>query len=197
MGDIRLCHETDLPHLYQICLLTGDAGKDASGKLSDRFIIGQYYAAPYVFFEKDLCFILDDNNKPAGYIIGASDTKAFNKWFNSFWLPPLRKQYPSTLNPKSDLEKWLISVINTDTEDNDFVSEYPAHLHIDILPSQHGKGYGKFMIERFVDKCSEKGSRGIHFGVDKKNENAIGFYKKIGMKVLLDAPGALFMGLKL
>ena len=197
MGNIRLCHETDLPYMYEICLLTGAAGEDTSGLLSDRFIIGQYFAAPYIYYEKDVCFVLEENNIPAGYVIGASDTFSFNRWLNSFWLPQLRRYYPPTIYTKSGLEKWLVDAINKDIDDNGLEDQYPAHLHIDILPSYQGKGYGKMMIDRFVDRCKEKGCRGIHFGVDKRNEKAIGFYKKIGMKVLLETTGAVFMGIKL
>ena len=197
MIDIRLANETDLPYLYDICVLTGLAGKDSSPMLSDRFIIGQYYAAPYYFFEKELCFILIDNDIPCGYIVGTSDTSSYNKWFNTSWLLQLRKKYPLTSSRKSDFEKWLVSMINENVSDGGFLNEYPAHLHIDILPAFHGKGYGKSLMERFFEGCRIKNCRGIHLGVSKLNEKALGFYNKIGMNALSEDANAVIMGLKL
>ena len=54
---IRNVEFSDIPYLYEICLKTGASGKDAAGLFYDPYLLGQYYAAPYAFFEKELCFV--------------------------------------------------------------------------------------------------------------------------------------------
>jgi ribosomal protein S18 acetylase RimI-like enzyme len=197
MTDIRQAHETDLPHIYEICLATGNAGDDASPLLSDRFIIGQYYAAAYIVHDMDMCFVLTKDGIPSGYVVGTCDTLSFNGWLSSYWLPPLRRVYPQSMVPKSLLEKHLVDIINSGPQDDEFAGEYPAHLHIDILSSCQGKGFGRKLIGCFMNKCVEKKCAGFHLGVDARNRNALDFYKKIGMNVLKEEPGSVVMGMKL
>jgi hypothetical protein len=91
--DIRVFHPADMPMLYQICLETGASGSDATGSL-DRDILGHIYAAPYVIFEPELCFVLTLNGRVCGYILGTSDSQQFATWCETKWWPTLRQAYP-------------------------------------------------------------------------------------------------------
>src|SRR5690348_14958732 len=50
---IRPVREDDLEALYEICLLTGDSGQDATPLHGDRKLLGHLYAAPYAVLEPD------------------------------------------------------------------------------------------------------------------------------------------------
>ena len=65
--EIRKYQMTDLSSLYKICLLTANNGHDASLLLKDSDLVGHLYAAPYAFFEPNLCFILLKDAMPCGY----------------------------------------------------------------------------------------------------------------------------------
>jgi hypothetical protein len=56
---IRRAALSDLPYLYEICLKTGDAGKDASALFNDPYLMGQYYATPYLLFPAGICFVVE------------------------------------------------------------------------------------------------------------------------------------------
>ncbi len=193
---IRQARISDLPYIYDICLKTGKNGEDSSGLLSDKYIVGQYFAAPYLHFEIDLCFVIEKNSIPAGYIIGASSTEGFNTWMNTHWLPAIREFYPAGMNPKSDFEKFLIDTINKDCCTPDFLLDYPSHLHIDLLPGVQKMGYGKKLMSTFIEKLRSKRSTGVHLAAGIENTNAIEFYKSIGFKELKKDPGSLFMGIQ-
>jgi ribosomal protein S18 acetylase RimI-like enzyme len=194
---IRQANLSDLPYVYDICRLTGKIGEDASDLMSDGYIVGHYFAAPYLHFEIDTCFVLDDGTVPVGYIIGTSSTKNFNDWMNTRWLPALRRYYPASFTPKSSFEQFLMDLINRDCQTPDFLKEYPAHLHIDLLPVAQRRGLGKILIKKFMDAVATKGAQGIHLGVGLGNVNAIEFYKRMGFKELQKEPGALIMGISI
>lgn len=194
---IRQAQLSDMPYLYHVCVRTGNSGKDATELLSDEFIVGHYFAAPYLHFELETCFVLEYNNVPVGYILGASDTKIFNDWMNKNWLPQIRRYYPVDKKLKTDLEKFLFDIINTDCSFPDFLSDYPSHLHIDLLPVAQKKGFGKKMMATFIDRLKEKGSEGLHLSVGERNLNAIAFYKKLGFSELRRESGSVFMGMSL
>ena len=107
--DIRVFHPADMPMLYQICLETGASGSDATGSL-DRDILGHIYAAPYVIFEPDLCFVLTLNGRACGYILGTSDSQKFASWCEAKWWPTLRQAYPSRGKADQSREASLIRI---------------------------------------------------------------------------------------
>jgi len=65
--------------LYQICLLTGDNGQDATSLYHHPHLLGHLFAAPYGLFEPSLAFAAEDTNGVGGYIAGALDTRAFQQ----------------------------------------------------------------------------------------------------------------------
>jgi ribosomal protein S18 acetylase RimI-like enzyme len=194
---IRAARLSDLPYIYEICRLTGKNGKDSTESISDKYIIGQYFAAPYLHFEIDTCFVLENGSIPVGYILGTSSTKKFNDWMNTNWLPAVRMYYNSHMQSKSDFEQFLIDIINRDCTIPDYLSNYPSHLHIDLLATVQNKGYGKELLKKFIESVTLKQSTGIHLAVGLENKNAIDFYKRNEFKDIKNESGALFMGLNI
>lgn len=194
---IRQANLTDLPFINDICLKTGLNGQDASEVFSHPDIVGHYYAEPYIHFELDACFVIDDGSRPQGYIVGTSSTRNFNDWMNAKWLPAIRKKYPVNTNPESDLEKNLINTIHTDCSFPDFLNQYPGHLHIDLLQPVRRKGFGKKLMEEFIDKLIIKRSTGLFIIADTANTDAIAFYRKVGLVDLKKETGSIYMGIKL
>ncbi len=115
--NIRKCTPSDLPYVYKICFITGMNGQDASPFYNDEFLLGQYYAAPYVLYSPEFSFILEDSNKiPQGYILGCDDTLAFDKKRCEF-LKGLVDFCRLNQNNKSDFEKSLKTMIVQEVDD--------------------------------------------------------------------------------
>ena len=83
--------------VYDICVKTADNGDDASHLNEDPKLIGHCFAGPYINLEPDSAFILNDENGPCGYIIGALDSASFYKKMRGVWLPDIRKNYEGSL----------------------------------------------------------------------------------------------------
>lgn len=193
MNDITIRHTAlpDIPYLYEICLKTGDAGKDASALFYDPYLIGQYYAAPYLIYPEGICFVAEYKHRPQGYILAAPDTLAFYQWLEEIWLPPLRKQYPrpfthEILRSKKEekiLETIHRSHVSADEKELCLIKDYPAHLHIDMLPAIQGKGMGRALMNTLCKELAQQHIPGVHLGVANNNPNAIAFYRKTGFSV--------------
>lgn len=199
---IRPAVQSDIPYIYTICLKTGDNGKDASFLFDDPWIIGQFYAAPYLFFDITCCFIAEEKGIPKGYIVGTDQSPRFYHWLEKEWLPPLRLRYPNKIDDSKQIpeaEQNLIRTIHQSAEpsgdsDSPWKTLFPAHLHIDLLSDLQGKGCGRSLLELFFENLKNRNCPGVHLGVSAANTNAIGFYKKIGFTVLEEAPWGLIMG---
>lgn len=195
--DIRDYKETDLPYLYEICLKTGDNGKDASELYNDPYVLGQYYAAPYAFFEKDCVLILEGTyhgiQRPLGYILGTSDTINYTDWFNRHWRPAAQGLYGGTEGCKSPAEQATRKLFVRDLICPPWAETYPGHIHIDLLPQAQGGGWGRKLMDALSERFAEKGCRGFHLGVSGTNTGAIAFYRRYGMtEIAVEKWGLVF-----
>jgi ribosomal protein S18 acetylase RimI-like enzyme len=185
---IRPVRAADLPSLYYICLKTGDSGKDATARYRDPYLLGHYFAAPYGAIEPETCFVLarEGDDVPMGYVLGARDTVAFAQRCEREWFPALRMHYPLPAPDDHSPDAAMMRDIHAgiDTSDLHLIPDYPAHLHIDILPAAQGQGWGRRLIEQFIANLRAHGVPGVHLGVGAKNTNAIAFYGRVGFSRL-------------
>jgi len=198
---IRPYRPGDLDALYRICLLTGDAGQDATSLYHDPRLLGHIFAAPYGLFEPFLAFVAENAAGVGGYILGALDTQAFAEQLESKWWPGLRTRYPGP-PPGLPAERWtpdqqMASLIHHPWRPPDELARrYPSHLHIDLLPRLQASGYGSHLIKTLLTALRRQGSRGVHLYVPHANQHAAGFYRHLGFTELpaaeaeLPAPGA-------
>jgi ribosomal protein S18 acetylase RimI-like enzyme len=190
---IRPASVQDLPGVYRVCLETGDSGADATALYRNPDLLGHVYVGPYLVGAPDHAFVAADAAGVAGYTFAAADTRAFEAWQEAHWWPPLREQYPLTDGDSADDE--VIRLIHTpETAPDDLVAEYPAHLHIDLLPRLQGRGFGRGLIERLLESLRERGVRAVHLGVAEDNENATRFYHHLGFADLVERPGVRYLG---
>ena len=107
--------------------------------------------------------------------------------------------FASSQNEGFQLVQSLLETIFSDcqSENASWIKDFPAHLHIDILDSLQGKGIGKQLMNTLFQHLKTENISGIHLGVDKANENAQGFYKKIGFSVLEEKDWGFVLGKKL
>jgi len=194
---IRTYMKSDLSDLYSICLKTGDSGKDTSQLYKDSLLLGHFYAAPYAVFHPELTFILAENDKPIGYIIGTNDSQSFFGITEKEWFPSLRSKYPLPKENDTSLDARIIRLIHKGHVPKPELLSYPAHLHIDILPEGQGKGMGRKLIETFCNKLIEMKVPALHLEVGKKNTNAIQFYEKTGFTIIHEYEWSIAYGIKL
>ena len=205
---IRPYRPGDLDALYEICLLTGDGGQDATSLFADPMLLGHFFAAPYGLFAPSLAFVLEDAQGVGGYILGALDTRAFEEQLESNWWPRLRTRYP---DPAAGVpaEQWtpdqhMAHMIHHPWRiPDELAARYPSHLHIDVLPRLQAGGYGRQMTNTLTAALRDRGSRGVHLHVPRGNQRAAGFYRHLGFTELpataaeLPAPGLRLFGMDL
>lgn len=194
---IRPYKESDLPSLYEICLKTGDSGKDATGLYKDPMLIGYFYAAPYAAIHPELTFILAKNDIPVGYIIGTNNSTLFYDITEKEWFPELREKYSRPDDNDNSPDSRIIRLIHKGHIPRPELLLYPAHLHIDILPEGQGKGMGRNLIDTFINKLIEMKTPALHLEVGKRNTNAIKFYEKVGFTVIKEFEYSIAFGIKL
>ena len=178
---------SDKKALYRICQLTGDAGKDASRIFQDMDLLGDLYVGPYLTYQPELAWAIEDNRGICGYLLAVSDTVAYQKWHVRYWLPRIRK---GRHVPTTDEENWTMdeslraSLFEFEFDRPDWLEQFPAHIHIDLLPRIQGKGWGTLFVQEMLGTLRNKGCPGVHLGMHPENTKALEFYQKLGFQVL-------------
>jgi ribosomal protein S18 acetylase RimI-like enzyme len=194
---IRPYRPGDLDAVYRVCLRTGRDGDDATPLYRDHRLIGHLHAAPYAVLEPSLAFVAEDASGVGGYIVGTSDSLAFEARLEREWWPALRARYPP---PPADVPEDQLTrdqakahlIHHPFGTSPEVARDYPAHLHINLLPRLQSGGHGRRLITAFTGALRRRGTRGVHLGVRPANVRAIGFYRHVGFTELPGAGSVLF-----
>jgi len=182
--------------VYDVCLKTGDSGKDGTHLYDDPNVLGHVFAGPYIHMQPDAAFVLEDSKGVCGYVLGAVDSDSFYTKLAGEWFPRIRQMYSA---PAGGSETWtpteeIVNILFNPDKPKLF-SEYPSHLHIDLVERAQGSGQGRQMMETVLDCLRRKGSPGVHLGMSDKNDHAYGFYVHYGFHELERDGATIFMGL--
>jgi ribosomal protein S18 acetylase RimI-like enzyme len=187
--ELRPYQDGDLPAMYRVCLLTGDAGRDATPLFRDPELLGHLYCGPYPTADPSLSLVVADGDGVAGYLVGTADSIGFARWEEERWWPALRARYP--LGPEDGTaDRRLVDRIHH-RPSPESPPGFPAHLHIDLLPRLQGQGWGRRLIEAFAGLLGERGVPGMHLDVDPRNTGALAFYERLGF--VPDGTGLLLL----
>jgi len=189
-GTLRPYQPRDRAALYDICLRTGLNGEDATGLYADPDLLGAVFAGPYAALEPELTFVIDDGERAVGYILGTADTVRFVERYQRKWLPGLAERFPEpTGEPDTPDERIRHLLHHPEVIIHPELADYPAHLHIDILPSHQGGGNGRALMTRFLAALAERGITGVHLVMGTANTRAGKFYRRLGFhEIPIDTP---------
>ena len=192
-GVIRRASESDFPALSRICLETANAGTDATALYSDPALPGLRFVIPYARFAPDFAYALEIESEVMGYAVAAPDTRAFEAELDAQWWPPLQQQYRD-YTPRAPLDsKVLDAILQPDAAAEQLVAQWPAHLHINLLPPAQQGGWGRKLIEQLLQDLRAAGVPGVYLGVSLQNEKVCGFYQRLGFTHIMRS-NAIYMG---
>lgn len=198
MPKIRPYRDADRDALYDICVKTADAGADATGLFTDDRLWGDVFAVPYAVHQPGLSWVVEsDDGRTIGYIVATDDTDAFEQWFREEWWPNRVNVYSLSGAAEPTRQDGIIDYASRRAPGNEkHAAEYPAHLHIDLLPETQGQGLGRQLIETLFAELRRRGVPGLHLGMNPTNTGAGAFYERLGMHRLESDPETTMYGIR-
>ncbi|MBO0610232.1 GNAT family N-acetyltransferase [Myceligenerans salitolerans] len=198
---IRPYQPNDRDSVTDVCVRTAAGGQDARGIYSDDLLMPDVYCLPYVTYAPDLAWVVDDDaGRVIGYVLGVADTRAFVDWYAAEWTPGFRERHPrpgpmgrayryseeALVRDGADPERMVRGITAAELDD------YPAHLHIDLLPEGQRQGLGRRLLDTLRAALADRDVPGVHLGMDPANTGARAFYAAYGFRELpshrADAP---------
>lgn len=185
MTTIRPVRPDDLGALHRIHQATSSNPNKTPDQWNLAFM---KYVDYYPAFAQETSFVFcDDSGTPLGYILCEIDPDCFIDQFTKAYSNPMESIQAGSC------KQFLKSQAFLET----FKELYPAHLHIDILPTAQNMHIGSKLMKRLIDELKARQVKGIVLGVSKSRDNAIRFYQKHGFKILEEGKDGYTMGLKL
>lgn len=181
MAEIRKAEIGDLERVEYICRMTADEESIKDEKAGR--IVSLIYSTYYIEEETDNCFVLVDNGEVVGYIISSVNPLKLNKKYKEKYIKQIKK-----IDKKSALMARFVPVPYLLLR-----FKYPAHLHINLLPSYQSKGYGTLMINSLLDELKKKKVKAVMLLASAENTGAIRFYERNGFKKFITAFGGVGM----
>lgn len=199
MADIRPFRSGDVDGLYEVCVKTADVGRDATGQLEDDRLWGDIFAVPYAVHQPDLCWVVQrDDGRAIGYLVATADTNAFAQWFQDEWWPSRAPHYRRSDGDAPTLQDRFLAIGERMAPSDDAVArDYPAHLHIDLLPETQGGGFGRRLIETLLVELGRRGVPGLHLAMNSENAAAGAFYERLGFQLLGTGEGSTTYGIRI
>ncbi|MER5468113.1 GNAT family N-acetyltransferase [Streptomyces sp. NPDC002685] len=191
---IRACRPTDRAAVADICVSTADEGGDSRARYPDEELMPAIFAAPYCHLEPELAFVLDDGSgRAVGYVIGTGDTAEFVARFRDTWIPRVADRYPAPTAPPRTPGEEMVGLLHTpERMILPELADYPAHLHIDLLPGFQRRGYGRALMNTFLAALHDRGAPAVHLGMVTANRSARAFYDRLSFHELpVEDPGPL------
>lgn len=203
---IRPVVPEDITAISRICLLTADAGRSAETLHRLGELPGLVWALPYVLLPpmtaRTWGFVLvdtsvsDDDHTTAavkGYILGTSDSRAYEAATEVQWWPPLRIRFPLESGGEEErtaADEQYVNIIHRgpDSAHEACLAVSPAHMHINLLPEVQRRGWGKELVGKAVDHLRGQGIGSVWLGVGEGNTSARKFYENVGFKGIIGAP---------
>lgn len=181
-SNVRPFRPEDRAALDDICIRTAHIGEEAIPVDTDSGILPAIFTQPYVELEPDLVFVLDDGKgRPIGYILGTADTTRFADDFRTKWLPLIADRYPEPSAPPDTADQAMVALLHhPERMVIPELAEYPAHLHIDLLPETQGHGHGRELMWTFLQALQDRGVPAVHLMMATANAQARAFYERLG-----------------
>ena len=138
----------------------------------------------YIEQEPENCFVVtNERDEAVGYIVCTEDASTWYRVFHDNYILPMGNE-----QARQFLETTCEACLSVSTD-------YPAHLHTDILPEYQRMGLGALMMETLITHLRDKDIHGLALSVASENEGAQRFYKKMGFQILEQRPHETVMGI--
>lgn len=181
----------DADAFHAISLATADAGGDASHLYRDKRLVGLIYSAPYAALDPDLVVVAADDEGVGGFAVGTVDTAAWEERLEQAWWPSLRRQHampdPGTRTSWSADQRRISMIHTPERAPAEIVRNFPAHLHLNILPRLQMRGVGTQLFHAWLSLAHARGTSAMHVGINRANTRAIAFWGKMGFRPVTPA----------
>lgn len=196
---VRPFEPGDRPAIRRICFETGYMGEPVAWQWRDAESFAELFTAYYTDHEPESAFVAERRGRVEGYLLGCVDTRRATSEASVFFRVLVRRGIAFRPGTAGFVWRSFGDVLGDGLrrrlpppEEHD--ERWPAHLHIDLLPSLRGLGVGSRLMRAWMDHLHARSVPGCHLRTLGENERAIAFFSANGFRS--SGPPSLVPGLR-
>jgi GNAT superfamily N-acetyltransferase len=141
----------------------------------------------YTDYEPESILVAEAKGEVVGALLGAVNTIRYEHIYKRHIRPVFIQR---CLSGAYGLPLWLWPVVRTEMASGSIVAtrvdlrQYPAHLHIGVVPSWRRQGIGTSLMAGYADYLRQKGVAGYHLYASSFHPLGVTFYRKLGLEDL-------------
>jgi ribosomal protein S18 acetylase RimI-like enzyme len=184
---VRRYRPGDRAAVLQIAADTGFFGAPVEAFLDDRRLMQEIFVVYYVDREPEHLWVADQDGAVVGYVCGSvgdrsatlaqarvSAVAVLKLLALRCRIGPVTRRY----------FRCLAGAVLRGEYPHPDLSDYPAHLHINLAEAARGLGLGKRLMNACLDQMTRLGVPGIHLKTTSLNTAAVRMYEKMGFVML-------------
>ncbi|WP_037465596.1 GNAT family N-acetyltransferase [Shimazuella kribbensis] len=181
---IRKYEESDKEAIQEICYLTGYMGESAKNFWRHKQSFVEIWMSYYIDQEPNNIIVATMDDKVVGYLTGCLSTSTGPEMEKIMYAKIVKYGLFFRLGTADFLframkDDWK----HKQSAKGGFIDErWPAHLHINLLPSARGTGLAAILIDNWLTRLKKFNSSGCHLSTISQNTQAIKFFKKMGFR---------------
>lgn len=167
----------------RIAYQTGFFGESAAQYFPAQRLFELLWIRPYFAQANAFGFMAVLDGQAVGYVLGSTSQLLYRRAMThsvlrTVWsvLPPVGKLWLCL--------RYLLRLARFAPPHADW-TQYPAHLHINLLPDARGFRLGEQLLEAYLLALSERAVPGVQLSTTTENQAAVGLYHKFGFQVLV------------
>lgn len=182
MLSYRPASPTDRAALGVVAFRTGFFGEPADVYFPQPDLFAALWMDPFLTHAGCCCFVCEEEREVVGYVVGACDVGEYRKQLVAAVLRAawgvLRGRYPGWRGCVPFLLRGLVSPSRQAPW-----RDFPAQLHLNLLPAARGQGAGRALLERYLGCLEAAGVRGVQLSTTLENVAAVALYRSTGFEV--------------
>jgi len=184
---IRPYEPRDRARVRHICFVTGYMGDPVDWLWRDAESFADVFTAYYTDAEPESALVAEVDGSVEGYLLGCVDSR--RAWNPALVVGRHLLRRGIAFRPGTAGVIWRsFGDIVTDgirhqlPPRSAYDPRWPAHLHIDLLPSIRGRGVGRRLVDRWLGTLRDLGVPGCHLETWGENAAAIAFFEALGFR---------------
>jgi len=164
---------------------TADRGEPIDHLFRDREVVADLITRYYTDDEPQTAWVATHDDRVVGYLTGCLDSHRYVQRMRRHIIPSAmwKAVYHGALGAP---QTWRLLVAAMHTwrggrfRREISLAAYPAHLHLNVHQAFRGRGIGRALVTRFLDRVHEGRLPGVHAAVRADNEPSRRLFTRLG-----------------
>lgn len=188
---LRPVTRADRAALVRIAYATAYFGASADAFFPCPEVFARLWVDPYLTRAPGCGILAEDEGGAVGYVLGSMSWRGHDRRLVRTAPGALARLLATPAGARRSCLQYLTRLARHPTRLAP-AAEYPAHLHLNVLPHARGRGLGTALLERHLACLAGRGVPGVQLSTTQENEAALRLYRRVGFVVASASESSLW-----